>query len=150
MFSWSPAFGLNCVSCSEVFARPSASTDYTLQVVDAFGCTAADQIRIEVQEKAVPNLYVPDAFRPDGNGSNRFFTVYAGAEVRQVRRLDIYDRWGGLVFRREHFDAGVPPLGWDGQWRGREAPPGVYLYLLEVELTIGELVRKTGDVTLVR
>ena len=63
-------------------------------------------------------------------------------------RLEIFDRWGGLVFSSDD-----PEATWDGSIRGREQVPGVYIWRAEWE---GELfgqphmVRKTGDMVLIR
>ena len=67
-----------------------------------------------------------------------------------MRSLQIFDRWGGLVFSREHFPANDEGQGWDGKAGGKPATAGVYVYLLEVTEYDGKVVRMTGNVVLVR
>jgi hypothetical protein len=43
-----------------------------------------------------------------------------------------------------------PATGWDGHWRGQDAPPGVYAYVIELEYSDGTTELKTGDLTRVR
>ena len=121
-----------------------------LMVQDMLGCAASDEIWIKVQNETELAVFIPNIFRPDGSVENQFFTVFAGSKVRQVNRLEVYDRWGELVFRREHFLPGIASLGWDGTWRGRLAPPGVYVYFAELELLDGRIKRLSGDVNLLR
>jgi gliding motility-associated-like protein len=149
-FTWSPGAGLNCPICPVVLAKPVETTLYTLTVRDLSGCTASDQIQITVQPKSSNKVYLPNVFRPDSGGANQFFTVYAGDNVREVIRLEVYDRWGDLVFRREHFAPGVEVLGWNGASRGQPVPPGVYVYSAEVAFSDGTTGRLSGDVTVVR
>ena len=40
--------------------------------------------------------------------------------------------------------------GWDGTFKGEEAPLGVYTWTFEVEIPGGRYVIKSGDVTLIR
>jgi len=149
-YAWSPATGLDCAACPAVVAAPAESTLYTLTVTNASGCTATDQMLIEVQQKPQNEVYLPNAMMPDRAGANRFFTVYAGANVAEVLRLEVYDRWGGLVFRREHFAPNVEALGWDGTWRGQPVAPGVYAYVVEVAYADGTTGRVSGGVTVLR
>ena len=39
---------------------------------------------------------------------------------------------------------------WDGRYRGRSAPSGVYIYIIEIEFTDGEKLVYRGDLTLIR
>jgi gliding motility-associated-like protein len=149
-FTWSPGAGLNCPICPVVLAKPLETTLYTLTVRDLSGCTASDQMQITVQPKPSNNVYLPNIFMPDSGGANQFFTVYAGDKVREVIRLEVFDRWGDLVFRREHFAPGVEALGWNGAARGQPVPPGVYVYSAEVAFSDGTTGRVSGDVRVVR
>ena len=39
--------------------------------------------------------------------------------------MQIFDRWGNLIFATESIDD-----GWDGAYRGKNLPQGVYTYQL--------------------
>lgn len=119
-------------------------------MTNSFGCSSSDQILIQILAKDNLDLYVPNIFNPGSTGKNKFFTVYGGSNLLEPKRLDIYDRWGELVFRREHFAPGLPALGWDGNWRNHALPPGVYVYFVEAEFSGQIFSQKTGELTLIR
>lgn len=150
-YTWSPPVGLSCDDCPEPTAMPLATATYTLTVTDALGCTAVDSVRLKVLPRL--DVYAPNVFRPDisENRDNNSFTLFLSKSVTSVRRFDIYDRWGGLVFRRENQLPGAAALRWDG-WEvpGKPAPAGVYVWLAEVVFSDGTARQVEGDVLLVR
>ena len=58
----------------------------------------------------------------------------------------IYDRWGAQVFEgRNANDV------WDGTYKGKAMPSGVYVFYIEAPCPIGEgNIMKKGDITLLR
>ncbi len=88
-------------------------------------------------------ILVPDAFTPNGDGMNDTFVV-KGIFVDQFR-INIYDRWGGVVFTSTD-----KSNSWDGTIDGQRALAGQYMYRIEInDLTKQQTVR-TGAVLLVR
>ncbi len=49
-YQWSPADGLSCTDCPNPVAMPEQTTTYTLTVTSPNGCTASDEVRVEVNE----------------------------------------------------------------------------------------------------
>lgn len=93
----------------------------------------------------VPMIYLPNAFSPNADQIlNREFCPGFARLPTGPYQLDIYDRWGGHVF-----SSSTPGECWGGNYRGRPAEAGVYLYYLRLELGNRVLERK-GDVTLFR
>jgi hypothetical protein len=127
--------------------KPSETAWYEIRVSDAQGCTASANILVRIAQTGV---YLPNAIRPEGQAGNTVFTVYAGADVRQVHLLRLYNRWGELLFERRDFLPNDESLGWDGIYRGQAVEAGVYVYHLVVELANGEELKLTGDVTVLR
>jgi len=149
-WNWLPGTGLNCPVCPSVVAAPLEDTRYTLVAANGSGCVASDDILVQVQRIPSPDFFVPNVFAPDGASSDQYFTVFGSADVAEVVLLEVYDRWGSMLFRRAHFPAGVDALGWDGRYKGELALPGTYVYVVEVELVDGHRLRASGSVTLVR
>ncbi len=90
---------------------------------------------------------MPTAFSPNGDGKNDRFrpVVEAGCTVRGFT-MEVYNRWGQLVYTGTDFSS-----GWDGTWNGTPADIGAYFYTVRMEVgTEHHLFNKTGDVTLVR
>jgi len=149
--TWSPADFLSCSDCLRpVLQQPSEGGIYTLTIITTQGCEVSAQFQLKVLKDR--DLYLPNAFSPgNDDGRNDFFTVYAAAEeVVRVRRLSIFDRWGGQVFERRDFLPNRPAEGWDGRYRGEAAPAGLYVYWAEVEFVDGQSVLLKGEVLLLR
>ncbi|MEL6832083.1 MAG: M43 family zinc metalloprotease [Bacteroidota bacterium] len=147
-YKWWPASGLDCDNCDKVTASPTETTRYFLQVTDADGCSQIDDILIAVDPR-IP-YYVPNAFSPNGDGQNDFFTAYGDDRIQEIERMIIFDRWGGQVFTRENFPPNREQLGWNGKTQKQEVQPGVFVYYFEIRMMTGELVTVKGDVLVLK
>jgi gliding motility-associated-like protein len=149
VFSWTPADSLSCADCPEPFAFPLRTSRYTVTALDTVSlCSAVDFLTVTVSQER--NLFFPNIFSPDGDGRNDRFTLFAGPEVRQINSLQVYNRWGSLVYEQTNFPPGNISFGWDGTYKDKTLEPGVYLYFAEVEFLDGIVQKYGGDVTLVR
>ncbi|MBA4303832.1 MAG: hypothetical protein C0424_06365 [Sphingobacteriaceae bacterium] len=88
-------------------------------------------------------LVLPNAFTPNGDGTNDVFIGLA----RNFRSLDfrVYDRWGSRVF-----NAVSTEIRWDGKCDGEPCIAGVYPYVLEGVGRNGRPYRFTGTINLIR
>jgi gliding motility-associated-like protein len=146
---WIPPDHLSCPDCRNPSASPLAPLDYTVVVTDIHGCTAGASIRVDVQLDR--NVYIPNAFHPDGNGINDGFTAFADPnKVRLIRWMRIYDRWGNHLFETRDIPVSRTDAGWDGTARGRPLDPGVFVYTLEVEYVDGLTRFFKGEIHLIR
>jgi len=146
---WSPPTGLSCSGCPKPDATPYTTTTYTATVISAInGCTDTDSLTVFVLDKR--DVYVPNSFSPNDDGRNDRFTVFGGPEVRLVRSLQVWSRWGELLFAAKDVAPNQENAGWDGFFRGKELPPGVFLWRAELEFVDEVVLSYQGDVTLVR
>ncbi|MGB3547906.1 MAG: gliding motility-associated C-terminal domain-containing protein, partial [Saprospiraceae bacterium] len=149
-YLWTPADFLSSDSVRAPFIFPFDNRQYTLQVTNANGCTAFDEIFVRVD--ANRNVYIPNAFSPNRDGRNEDFRVFVCRGVVGVARVQIYDRWGGQVFYADQ----LPPNCldgiqlWDGMRNGKPVNTGVYVYSIEVVFLDGQVLTYRGDVTVVR
>lgn len=150
-YSWEPAASSSCLNadCSRVLVQPFNSTNYIVTGINEAGCLATAEVLVRViNDKPV---FIPNAFSPDGDGINDGFTLFAGPAVETIEQLQIFHRWGGLVYES---GAAFPPnevsLGWDGTLAGKALNNGVYVYQFRVRFRNGELGVFAGDVTLTR
>ena len=125
--------------------KPEETTDYTVIVTDAEGCTASDLVRIILE----PNVFAPNVLKPESASGNEFFTLFSKDPI-PVNWLRIYDRWGSLVFENNGFFTNDRSAGWDGSFRGKPLSPGVFVFQTELEYAPGRLIRLQGDITLIR
>jgi len=118
---------------------------YRLRVVDQAGCIA----RGDTSLQADCPIYVPSAFSPNGDGRNDRFEAYSGIPF-QIVAFRVYNRWGGMVYEATDFPSTAKQLFWDGQYAGRAAQPGLYVYQLEAVDATGEREQLRGEILLVR
>jgi len=150
-FLWQPPDGLSCTSCPAPIAMPMQNTVYTLHVMDDRGCPGSDSARITILPRL--DVYAPNVFRQDisDNGVNNTFTLFPSKSVTLIRRLDIYNRWGEQVFRRDNELPGSSNLGWNGtDFRGKMLDEGVFIWRADIEFSDGRVLEYSGDVTLLR
>ncbi|HHB79114.1 MAG TPA: hypothetical protein ENK85_07770 [Saprospiraceae bacterium] len=146
---WAPVPDTNCVHCLTPYAKPLTSTEYWITIVDKNHCEASAKINVMVQD---PDVYIPNIFSPQGDvQANWAFTVFANPRrVKNIKQLHVYDRWGTQIFTNKDFTPNNLSMGWNGQYRDKKAPAGVYIYSAEVEFINGKSKLYSGDVTLVR
>ncbi|HFA50174.1 MAG TPA: gliding motility-associated C-terminal domain-containing protein [Bacteroidetes bacterium] len=100
---------------------------------------------------SLTDIYVPNAFSPNGDGINDIFQIYAGGNgIAKVNSFRIFSRWGESVFEYFDFQPNDPQFGWDGKHKGQEMNPAVFAWFAEVELIDGDVRLLKGDVTLLR
>lgn len=131
--------------------------DITLVATNELGCSdtlfrAAEIEAVVGGDVASPNAFTPNLSGPnggvDGGGLNLnsvndvFLPKLEG--VTRFRML-IYNKWGQLLFQTED-----KKVGWDGYYKGKLVPGGVYVYKLELRYSDGRDEIKAGDVTLIR
>lgn len=96
-----------------------------------------------VPVKNAVDVYVPNAFTPNGDGNND--QVHVHSESIKNLSFYVYSQWGELLFISKELSK-----GWDGTYKGTQEPPGVYIYNLKATLNNGEEVTKKGTITLLR
>jgi gliding motility-associated-like protein len=115
---------------------------YWVEVQNGQCCWNADTIEVVYY-----NLYMPNAFRPSSAINNEFKPVVT-FNALQDYRLQIYDRWGQLIF--ESRDIGT---GWKGEINNEAAPLGVYAWRIDYQTVSDEgtrTVTMAGTVMLLR
>lgn len=148
-FEWQAPYAgtLSCVQCPQTFSFPQSTITYELVGTDSAGCTAMDRVTVHVGKDRV--ILVPTGFTPNGDGLNDRLLVH-GLTGTRIRRFQVFDRWGGLVFDKVDFEVNQEEAGWDGMIRGEAASPGVYVWYLEATYLDGYQETKRGQTTLIR
>ncbi len=90
------------------------------------------------------DILVPNAFSPNGDGTNDLFRILGNTGRMQGTRLSVFNRWGERLFYTED-----KYRGWDGMHKGSEAQIGTYVYLLEYSID-GKPYRQKGNFHLLR
>lgn len=147
-YQWIPESNLNCADCN--FNRFAAieDTEYMIIGYDVNDCPDTTYFNLVVDEQ--PRSYVPNAFSPNGDGTNDIFMIYSPGDVAIVNSLQIFDRWGSCVFNKSNFLPNSSYYGWDGTFKGKKMMSGVYIYMLETTLINGSKEILKGDLNLIR
>ncbi|MCC7506048.1 MAG: gliding motility-associated C-terminal domain-containing protein [Saprospiraceae bacterium] len=148
-YAWSPTEYLSCGDCpAPVFTPPVPAPDsltYTVTVTNAAGCSVVVTYRIRMLPPCDPaKIRIPDAFSPDGDGTNDVFRPIKQEGLEVILGLEIYNRWGQKVYAGNGSDA-----GWDGRIDGKAAAVDTYIYVLEV-VCDGEKEKRVGELNLLR
>ncbi|WP_161596723.1 Ig-like domain-containing protein [Chitinophaga vietnamensis] len=111
-------------------------------LVKAKGCE--DKISDPAEGKTLPDgIYIPNTFTPNNDGKNDVLLVY-GYIIQQMH-IAIFDQWGEKVFESNN-----QQRGWDGTYKGKALPSGVYIYVCHLTLKDGSTVEKKGVINLIR
>ncbi len=149
-WAWTPAdTTLTCTTCPRPIATPNVTTTYSVNASTIEGCTGSGAITIKVLCDQATQVFIPNTFTPNGDGLNdRFYLSGRGLTV--IKHMAIYNRWGELVYEGNNIQPNNPGQGWDGTFRGEIVAPDVFMYVVEVECTAGELFKLKGDISIVR
>ncbi|NNM16280.1 MAG: T9SS type B sorting domain-containing protein, partial [Bacteroidia bacterium] len=144
-YSWQPPFTLGTPNEQLTLATPESNTNYIVTVTDSNGCTNSDTIRIIVRRPDCieSELFVPNAFTPNGDNNND--VMYVRGDGFSEIFLRVYNRWGELLFETKDKN-----VGWDGIYKSKPVPPGVYVYYIKVICWGEETFEKKGNVTVIR
>lgn len=119
---------------------------YSVIIQHSDNCIQSDTINIEYQycdsSDVLPEIFIPSAFSPNNDGVNDI--LYVRSIGIQSILLKVYDLHGRLLFQTDNKKS-----GWDGKVNGYLVNDGVYLYTLLAVTGKGELITKTGNLTVI-
>ena len=127
----------------------------SLLITSSEGCKDSLYLKNAV-EVIGDGLNIPNAFMPSKQGSSNgnfeygdprntvFYPVIATGDLTDYELL-IYNRWGNLIFMSKEVTK-----GWDGYLNGKLCPQDVYVWKISCKYKNGEVITRTGDVTLIQ
>ena len=116
---------------------------YTLTVKDNNNCIGKDTIMV-VQKNCLTGVMIPTGFTPNGDQLNDIFRARVFGVVESFN-LQVFDRWGNLVFKSSD-----PQQGWNGTIKGLQAGSGVFVWQCTYKLQGEKQGFQKGTVTLIR
>lgn len=145
---WNPATGLSVTNILNPVFQYHETQQYILTVSDADGCVAFDTLLITIGG-CEGLIKVPQAFTPNGDGTNDHFTLF-GEHITDYE-IRIYNRWGELVYNsRDLTELNDLSRGWDGTYKGKLQELGTFVYYLTASDVYGNKHEKKGNITLIR
>lgn len=141
-YVWTPIRGLN----DPYIVNPIATLDrdiiYMVTATTPQKCEGTAVINVKVYQG--PEIYVPTAFTPGGDGLNDILKAIS-VGMKEFHYFRIYNRWGQLVFITSN-----PRIGWDGKINGIPQGSATYVWIAEAVDYKDNLIRRKGTVTLIR
>jgi gliding motility-associated-like protein len=101
--------------------------EYNVIVRDANGCSNDEApALLSIKDRTFPCIESSVVITPDGDGLNEVFMINCIEELSN-NTVQIYNRWGQLVYERDDYDN-----TWNGvTTNGDELPDGPYYYIIE-------------------
>jgi len=100
--------------------KVDTSGTFTLQAFSAIA-KCKSTATVIVNDICSPELFVPSAFSPNGDGRNDIFQIYG--ESISTYDMRIFDKWGELIFVSADMS-----VSWDGSYKGQPVEQGVYTW----------------------
>lgn len=146
-YLWSPSSGLNNSGIKNPVAFFNSAIGnngitYRVTARTAAGCTATDDITVKVFVQA--DMYVPNAFTPNGDGLNDVLRP-ALAGIRELKYFRVFNRYGEMVFATTK-----PGEGWNGMFKGEKQNAGGFTWMAEAIDFKGNSIHKNGVALLIR
>lgn len=142
---WIPGDYLSCNNCWQTISKPNQNIEYTILVEDSLGCKAEDKIQVLVFNEF--KVFAPNSFSPNGDLINDIFEWTFDAQQVNHLNLQIFDRWGGRVYK---YSGQSTHVTWDGKFNNQLLTAGVYVYKLDLQLTNGFQLSQYGEINLIR
>ena len=110
---------------------------YTVTVTNEFGCSEEGSIFVKEPEA----IKLPNTFSPNGDGYNDFYVI-KGIQGYPESQLDIFNRWGNLVYSKKGYTN-----DWNGvSNNGNELPDGTYFIVVDLNMEGKENVKGSIDI----
>jgi len=123
-------------------------TNFTATLIDTSGCTVTASVDVSIEK--VREIYIPNSFSPNADGTNDIFFINGGRGIDRVKSFQVFNRWGEVVYSDINFQPNDPARGWNGTFRGKEVNPAVFVYVAEIVFIDGFEELYSGDVTVMK
>ena len=143
-YYWIPSIGLvNGVNnISNPVFNYNQETEYLIHLKTIAGCKTVDTQLVRVF--VVPDIQVPTAFTPNGDGHNDGLDVFT-IGIDKFNFFRIFNRWGKLLYettdRRKK---------WDGTYHTEKQPSETYVWIAEGIDMKGNVIIRRGQFILIR
>ncbi|MBP7644667.1 MAG: hypothetical protein WAT92_07520 [Saprospiraceae bacterium] len=124
---------------------PTTSNILNLTAFNANDCRAGDTISITVNRDY--RIYFPNILSfASKDGNDEFFFKSFNNIIQTIEVFEVYDRYGNIVERAESVN---PDYIWQGKLSSKPILPGVYPFIVKLILINGEIINRSGTITIV-
>ena len=143
--NWIPS--IDCENCLDVtLVDLQEDTHFSVTVIDINGCEATLDFSVFVSNDL--SIYIPTVINP-GREIDGIFLPFSADDNLEIIEMNIYDRWGNLVFTNQNFLPNDLNEGWNGTAKGEAVNVGVYAYMMTIDTEEGIEVL-AGSVTVLK
>jgi gliding motility-associated-like protein len=154
-YQWSPATGLNDPAIANPMLTVSSDQIYTVEASTAAGCKGSTSFKVRAYQG--PEIYVPNAFTPNGDAKNDYLRPIA-VGIKSLHYFKVYNRWGQEVYSWTGNSRGNAvydlrsrsDIGWNGKINGISQDTQTYVWVAEGVTSEGKVVQRKGTTTLIR
>jgi gliding motility-associated-like protein len=96
-------------------------------------------------------VFIPNTFTPNGDGKNDALVVYGWA-IQSIQFM-VFNQWGEKIHELSTTAQDGSTGGfnvWDGKYKGKVQPVGVYVYTAKITLKDGNVIEKSGPLNIIR
>ena len=141
-YLWAPGVGINNTNIANPDFNYNNDQDYTIQIKTNDGCAIVDTQFVKIFAQS--EVYIPNAFTPNGDGLNDVLRPIAPGIV-SLNKFAIFNRWGEKMF-----ETSILGEGWDGAFKNKKQPMGNYVWIFEGVDGSGKIIKKKGYAILIR
>ncbi len=106
------------------------SGNYNLTVTDKNNCKST--ITYTLTEGTDACLDIPTVFTPNGDGVNDDWQIDGVSAINNIH-IEIYNRWGDLIFSFDGSGSEYDSNRWDGTYNGKELPISSYVFIIDIK-----------------
>lgn len=150
LIEWLVAEGLSCTDCLDPTALAPGSTTYIIQVTDENGCVKEDEVTVTTRIDVDRPIFAPNIMLPGTPNDNGRFFVGTGPAADEIELVEVYDRWGNLIWQGVDLVPNDFQQGWDGKFNDDYVNPAVFAWVAHVHYLDDVVIIYSGDVTVVR
>lgn len=137
-----PSSGATGLTHTVTGLQPLTEVTLTVRAKGTISCQLS--VSAPVKGRTVTDqIYIPNAFSPNGDGLNDVLLVY-GYTIKTMKFV-VFNQWGEKIFESNN-----QATGWNGTYKNKTQPSGVYMYVCQITLRDGSTMVKKGSVNLVR
>lgn len=145
--NWSQSADISCTDCPDPIVSVNTNTVMTAMVTDDNGCVYT--LDVSLAYTPFIRYYIPNIV-DFNNSPNDVFYVQSNFGDVVIESMRVYDRYGSLMYEIENSPVNDSSLGWNGLKDNKQVEQGVYVYVLRLPNTLGEIETHSGTFTVIR
>jgi gliding motility-associated-like protein len=130
-YNWMTTVELSCTNCPAPLVTLEETTTFLVDITSPEGCVVTETLTVNVEEAPEVLVDLVNFLSPNGDGKNDVL-IFRGLENYRGNQLSIFNRWGDLIFSKPNYQ--IDGEYWDCTWNGQPLPPGIYYYVLNIDV----------------